>query len=284
MKAAAELAELLLEKLKITGKPDLDAVCRELGLRVREVTSVGFDGTLVRSKSAQKGIIGVRESIREHGRKRFTVAHEIGHFVIPHHRLLKNVCGERIIDSYRSTLNKAELEANQFAAEFLLPAPAVRTRFEGEPSLARISSVAEEFETSLSATAHRFIDLTGSSVALLWQQDGKVEWFHKSDAFTYFLPLEELPSSKSMAGRLFAGGAGGNDFERVDPILWLSRRDAEKVDVVLEHSVDLPNYEAVLTLLWAVKTKGSAEEYYEEPYIEELDPEGFTLKRKRWPR
>ena len=71
---------------------------------MREVTSIGFDGTLVRSKSAQKGVIGVRESIWENSRKRFTVAHEIGHFVIPYHRLLKNVCGERIIDSYRSTL------------------------------------------------------------------------------------------------------------------------------------------------------------------------------------
>ena len=87
-----------------------------------------------------------------------------------------------------------------------------------------------------------------------------------------------------MAGRLFASGASGNDFERVDPILWLSRRDAEKVDMLLEHSVSLPNYEAVLTLLWVVKTRGSTEEYYEEPYLEDLDPEGFTLKRKRWPR
>ena len=92
MKAAAELAKLLLERLNITGKPNLDAVCRELGLRVREVPSVGFDGMLVRSKSAQKGVIGVRESIRQHGRKRFTVAHELGHFVIPSHRFLKNVC------------------------------------------------------------------------------------------------------------------------------------------------------------------------------------------------
>ena len=190
----------------------------------------------------------------------------------------------KIIDSYRSTLNKAELEANQFAAEFLLPTPVVRTRFAGDPSLAESSNVAEEFETSLSATARRFVDLTGSSVALLWQQDGRVEWFHTSDTFTYFLPLEEIPSSNSMAGRLFAGRAGGNDFERIDPLLWLTRRDAEKVDVLLEHSVNLQNYDAVLTLLWVVKTKGSAEEYYEEPYLEELNPEGFTLKRRRWPR
>ena len=284
MKTATELAKLLLEKLKITGKPNLDAVCKALGLRVREVPSVGFDGTLVRSKSAQKGVIGVRESIREYGRKRFTVAHEIAHFVIPSHRFLKNVCAGNSIDSYRSTLNQTEIEANQFAAEFLLPAPAVRTRFGDVPSLAKISSVAKEFETSLSATARRFIDLTDSSVVLLWQQDGRVEWFHKSDTFTYFLPLEGIPSSNSMAGRLFAGGAGGNGFEPVDPFLWLSRRDAEKVDMLLEHSVSLPRYDSVLTLLWVVVSKGLAEENYEEPYLEELDPEGFTLKRKRWPR
>ena len=94
-----------------------------------------------------------------------------------------------------------------------------------------------------------------------------MEWFHTSDTFTYFLPLEAIPSSNSMAGRLFADGAGGNDFERVDPILWLSRRDAEKVEVMLEHSVSLPNYESVLTLLWVEKTKGSAEEYDGEPYL-----------------
>ena len=284
MKAPAELAKLLLEKLQITGKPDLDIVCRRLGLRLREVQSAGFDGTLVRSKSAQKGIIGIRESIREHGRKRFTVAHEIGHYVIPNHRSLKNVCAGKIIGSYRSTLNKAELEANHFAAELLLPATAVRTRFEGDPSFARISSVAEEFETSLSATARRLVDLTGSSVAMIWQVGGKVEWFHTSDAFTYYLPLDEIPSSRSMAGRLFAGRTGGSGFETVNPLLWLSRRDAEKVDVVLEHSLDLPNYGAVLTLLWVVETKGAAEESYGDPYLEEMDPDDFTLKRKRWPR
>ena len=284
MTAPAQLAEILLERLKMSGKPELNAACRQLGLRVREVPSAGFDGTLVRSRSAQKGVIGVRESIREHGRKRFTIAHEIGHFVMPHHRLLKNVCAEKVIDSYRTTLSKAELEANEFAAEFLLPAPAMRERFQGEPSLAKISRVAEEFETSLSATARRFVDLTPAAVALLWLRGGKVEWFHKNDAFSYFLPVEDLPSAKSMAGRVFAGEPGGNDFEPVDPGLWLGRWDAERVDRLLEHSVGLPNYDAVLTLLWVEKGEGPAEATFEEPYLEELDPKGFTLRRKRWPR
>lgn len=89
MRPAAQLAELLLERFGVEGKPDLVALCRWLGLRVREKNFDGFDGVLRRSKSQQKGIIGVNARIAEPSRKRFTVAHEIAHFVIPYHRELQ---------------------------------------------------------------------------------------------------------------------------------------------------------------------------------------------------
>jgi len=280
--AAAKLAGLLLRELEIDGKPDLNVVCERLGLRVREVASNGFDGTLIRSRSTQKGIIAVRKSIREHGRKRFTVAHEIGHFVLPHHRLLGNVCHEKVVESYKTSMKQVEFEANEFAGAFLLPARAVAKRFRlSEPSLENISSVANQFETSLSATARRFVDLTDAALVLLWQVAGKVEWFHKSDAFTYYLPLAELPAASSMAGRLFARKTATDDFEPVDPNIWLDRRDAEKVETLLEHSVKLGNYDAVLTLLWVESGSPVGEA---DDLVEELDPDAFTLRRKRWPR
>jgi Zn-dependent peptidase ImmA (M78 family) len=282
MTAAAKLAELVLQELGIDRKPDLDAVCKRLGIRVREVSSTAFDGTLVRSRSAQKGIIAVRASIPEHGRKRFTVAHEIGHFVIPHHRLLKNICRENIVDSYKPSLRQEELEANEFAGAFLLPTRAVVNRWDlKEPSLHDISSVADEFETSLTATARRFVDLTEAAMVLLWQTAGKVDWLHKSIAFRYYLPVAELPAPSSMAGRLFAGEAVPDDFEPIDPSLWLDRRDADKVQSLREHSVLLPNYSAVLTLL-LIEHGAPAEEA--EELLEVLDPDAFTLDRKRWPR
>ena len=74
------------------------------------------------------------------------------------------------------------------------------------------------------------MDLTDAALVLLWQVADKVEWFHKSDAFTYYLPLVELPASSSMAGRLFAGKTAPDDFEPVDPNIWLDRRDAAKVE------------------------------------------------------
>jgi hypothetical protein len=51
---------------------------------------------------------------------------------------------------------------------------------------------------------------------------------------------------------------------------------------VLEHSIRLPNYNAVLTLLWFQLRDGGFDE--DPPNLEDLDPEDFTLRRKRWPR
>jgi Zn-dependent peptidase ImmA (M78 family) len=89
---AAQFANLVAQKFSAGSKPDLPDICKQLGLRVREVAATGFDGALVRSRGSQKGIVAVNAAIREEARKRFTVAHEIGHFVIPHHRLLGNTC------------------------------------------------------------------------------------------------------------------------------------------------------------------------------------------------
>ena len=75
MTPAAQLGALLYERLNLAGPPNLEDVCRALGLRIKEVDATGFDGALVCSKTAQKGIIALRRNIREPGRKRFTLAH-----------------------------------------------------------------------------------------------------------------------------------------------------------------------------------------------------------------
>ena len=112
MSPAAQLASLLTKRFVKSSPPDLVMLCKELGLRIQEVPARGFDGALVRSKTGQKGIIAVKASIREASRKRFTIAHEIGHFVMPHHRLLKNFCDEKKIDSFDARLNRPEVEAD----------------------------------------------------------------------------------------------------------------------------------------------------------------------------
>ena len=285
MTPAANLANYVAEKFIKTAPPDLTALCRDLGLRIREVPAKGFDGALVRSKAGQKGIVAVKASIREKSRKRFTIAQEIGHFVIPHHRNLGNICEERKIESFDRHLNQPEIEANEFAAELLLPSALLRRRFNlAEFSLAQISAVAADFETSLTATTRSFLTLTDLPCAMVWSVSNRARWFVRSDSFRFFLPLSELPANGSFAVRIFRGESAPTELAPVPPDAWLDRQAAEHVDTLLEHSVSLPNYNAVLTLLWAYKVDPPPARDDQEAFLEDLDPEEFTLKRRRWPR
>src|SRR5208283_1626584 len=86
-------AKALLAELKVSGSPDARSIAAQLQLDVTELDVQGFDGGLVRAKGTPFGAIIVRNSIREPGRKSFTVAHEIGHFVLPGHDAGGAVCG-----------------------------------------------------------------------------------------------------------------------------------------------------------------------------------------------
>ena len=284
MSPAAQLASLLAQQFVKTSPVDLTQLCEDLGLRIQEVSARGFDGALVRSKGRQKGIVAVKTSIREASRKRFTIAHEIGHFVLPHHRLLKNVCEEKKIDSFDSKLNRPEVEANEFASELLLPSVILRKRFNlAEFSLSRISEVATEFATSLTATIRSFLNLTALPCAMVWSFAGQARWCAKSDAFRFFIPLAELPAEGSFAGKLFRAEMAPATFAPVPSNMWLDRQMAEQVDVLLEHSIALPNYNSVLTLLWAYKVEAGTAARGGDA-LDELDPNDFTLSRQRWPR
>jgi IrrE N-terminal-like domain len=285
MTPAANLANYVAEKFVKTVPPDLTALCRDLGLRIREVPAKGFDGALIRSKAGQKGIVAVKASIFEKSRKRFTIAHEIGHFIIPHHRDLGNICEDRKIESFDSHLNQAEIEANEFAAELLLPSALLRKRFNlSEFSLPQISAVATDFGTSLTATIRSFLTLTDLPCAMVWSVTNSARWFVRSDSFRFFLPLPELPANGSFAARIFKGEAAPTELAPVRPDVWLDRQAAEHVNTLLEHSISLPNYNAVLTLLWAYKAEPLPARHGQEALLEDLDPQDFTLNRRRWPR
>lgn len=283
MTSPSELASHLLDRLGIQGKPDLVQIAHRIGLRIQEVDAEAFEGSLVRALDGPKGIIAVKQSIREHSRKRFTIAHEIGHYVIPGHRTLENVCTNKMVESWQKGLSHAELEANEFAVELLLPTRYVREPLRlNDPSLKTIGRVASQFETSLTATTLRFVSLTDLPCVAVWSQAKRARWYRRSDAFPFYLSKEIIPCDGSFAYRLFEGSNAPDDFAEIPAEIWLDRRDADRVVRVLEHSIGLPNYDAVLTLLqFQLKDVGDKED---PPNIEDLDPEDFTVRRKRWPR
>jgi len=83
-------------------------------------------------------------------RRRFTIAHEIAHFI-----LHKDLIGDGIVDDalYRSNLsNKIEAQANSFAAEILMPWDLLNKYL---PTYNNVSDLARIFNVSKSAMSIR---------------------------------------------------------------------------------------------------------------------------------
>src|SRR5258708_8968944 len=116
-----DYAQALVEFLDLQWPFEFDQVASEIGLQLREVPSMGFDGALVRRPGEARGIIAIRDTIPEPVSRRFTIAHEIGHYVLPGHDTNYSVCTEEGVDLLREHVREDEHEANQFAAWLLLP-------------------------------------------------------------------------------------------------------------------------------------------------------------------
>jgi Zn-dependent peptidase ImmA (M78 family) len=280
MTAVEQLAEILADRLSISGVPDLNSIARRIGLRIREVEADGFDGSLVRALDGPKGIIAINSAIREFARKRFTIGHEIGHYLIPHHSTLKNVCRTEDIERWHSNVARAEREANQFSAELLLPRKLVGPRLGlKHPSLHTIGNVASSFSTSLTASVYRFLELTDLACCMVWSVEGHAKWKVGSDAFQLALPIPELPSPESWAAKLFAGQIAPNDLVEVPVGAWLNRWDSNRVRRVLEHSILLKSYGAVLSFL-EFDLQTSADED-NDGLLLEMDPHRYDSNRRR---
>jgi Zn-dependent peptidase ImmA (M78 family) len=130
---ARTTAERLVDRHGLRTAPiDVERLAASVGLRVIATDDLGADvsGLLVSRDGAAS--IAVRKT-DPLVRRRFTIAHEIGHFVMRHHLRRNELvhADEHAQVMYRSPkasegLDPLEVEANQFAASLLMPSKLVR--------------------------------------------------------------------------------------------------------------------------------------------------------------
>lgn len=125
-------------------------IAKELGITVKKATlQAGISGEIKESNGEVITRIN-RHDVKE--RQRFTLAHEIAHFLI-HRELI----GDGIVDDilYRSVLSdELEQQANRLGADILMPWPLVKEslqNLEGERVETKIEKLAKEFEVSITA-------------------------------------------------------------------------------------------------------------------------------------
>ncbi len=158
-------------------------------------------------------------------------------------------CGEEQFVLWYKSQNDKEVEANLFAAELLMPEDLFRKRIESTlPSLDLIEKLADEFQTTLTATAIRYIDLCGERCAIVFSKAGKVVWTRLSTEFHAWITPGRKLSSYSGAADFFTEGDLSGEMLTIRRDAWIE--NASGRETIKEQSRAMRSYDSVLSLLW----------------------------------
>lgn len=226
----------------------LNEIAVDLGLEVRYCEANSYDGALLRIPGSRLGYIVLNSRIKEESRRRFTLAHEIGHHVLPGQQELSMPCVAGRIENWQRVLDPAERAANRFAAEILMPREAIREWVESEPSMDAIQAIAAACETSLTSSAVRLMTLTTHPAAVVWSQEGRVRWYTPSASLVRWVRKGRLDEA-TLAARWLRGEPLPKEPQTVPAAAWFFEKGLKPGAQVWEAAIGLPAYGAVLSLL-----------------------------------
>lgn len=244
-----DYARALLVRFRHNFPLKLDKLTNEIGLRIREVEARGFEGALVRVPGAARGIIAVRSDIKELGRKRFTIAHEIGHYILPGHGEVMPVCTSGDVE-WHQNLWSQESAANRFAAELLMPTTGIEYAIERyKISLETAQIISGAYKTSLTAAVMKLVDVASEPCAFVVTAGGVVLQFRPNSNFKYQVTIGRTVGSDTKAFHLSEEGDNSTDNGLVAAVAWLNFSPSIAGKSVQEDSILLPYYDKTLTIL-----------------------------------
>jgi hypothetical protein len=189
---AALEAERLVKELGINTLPvDPIAIAEALGILVQPKTAAGgVSGMLVRV--GNDFAIGYATHIDNEGFKRFSVAHELGHYRLPGH--VEAVLAHGNIHESRAGFvaeDPYEREADHFAAALLMPEPLFSRELRrlGD-GLEAVEAMATRCLTSLTAAANRYVEKADVPVAMLVSIGSRIDYCFMSKPLQDFDSLE----------------------------------------------------------------------------------------------
>jgi hypothetical protein len=241
---AAARRELDLLRIEALDEISIEDIAARRDLFVAEGGLDGADGRTVPHEGA--GVVRIRRDITQIARRRFVIAHELGHWILQGPGTATR-CSER--DLYKYDGGNPEAEANYFAAELLMPGKLVRPLCNVPPNFDAIKEMARRCNTTLTASAIRFVQLSPEACALVWSEDSKVKWVTRSADFEGWITYGRTLSGLSHAGDVFRGKAIPDGPQPVPQHAWVERRVHGGRDL-MEETIDFSRLGATLTLLW----------------------------------
>ncbi|GKQ53569.1 ImmA/IrrE family metallo-endopeptidase [Bradyrhizobium sp. Ce-3] len=149
--------------------------------KVEEEDLDGFAGSLVPADSRTRWGIAFGRG-QSSGRRRFTIAHEFGHFLLHRKKFPNGIHSSEAAVDGRTKL-EVEREANEFASWLLMPLDDFRKQIapKDKPDFDAIGACADRYEVSLVAAALRWLRYTERRAVLVTSVDGFIKWAWSSE-------------------------------------------------------------------------------------------------------
>lgn len=231
---AARIHEL---EPQLSTRVPVEELCLQLDIQtIGALETDGFEAALIMDELKASGAVLVAKG-RSDERRRYSIAHELGHFLIPAHRPSGGSSFEcsladlHLLDPKdRDRRKRVEAEANRFAAHLLMPPRAVRARIrQTDSTLENVVAMAREFGVSKEAMVRSWVDSHRQPVAVVLAHRGRILRRYRNEDFPWLpdgngrLPEDSLAAELKPAPGIFSR------VEEVDPTVWLSEPDAERV-------------------------------------------------------
>jgi len=252
-------ANAVLVDLGISDAGDLarlEDIAWERGALIRDAVIAGAEARL--AVVGGRAVITVSANLNHARRRRFAIAHELGHFEMHKGDSGLSICVSDDIERpspgrLRDEALRRESEANEFASHLLIP-----DRFSAEivkgvaPTLDVVRELADRFNVSLTAAGIAYLRVCNEACAIAYSQDAQVRWFQRSkDMEDYGLWISLGPIDQyTIASGFFRSRPIQRIPGRVDAVSWFAPGRFRTDGMIKEHSIAMPNYNAVLTLLW----------------------------------
>lgn len=195
---AARRAERFVRENEVSTLPvDPIALAEARGIEVvaKPSTAKGASGMLIMIPDSRKFVIAYATDITNEGFRRFSVGHELGHWVLEGHCDHLFPGGEGIHVSHAGFVSSDtyELDADQFAAGLLMP------RFLFLPAMGRagsgfraIEKLHRQCQTSITSTAIRYAQLSDMPVAIVMSTGSTIDYLFASESFKRIRDIDWL--------------------------------------------------------------------------------------------
>ncbi|MFT3940328.1 ImmA/IrrE family metallo-endopeptidase [Rhodopseudomonas sp.] len=276
----AIVAEILKVESDLAVPVPIEDLSRHLDIiDIAALTTDGFEGGLLTDRERSNGIVLVKTGVSRQ-RRRFTIGHELGHFLMPSHvpnddRGFLCAAADLACFDPRETdrRKRMEVDANRFSSLILMPPPTLNRDLArtSDPSIENMLLLAKKYDVSKEAMARAYSNYHHEAVAFVVVRDGKVVRVYRNERTFPFVTAARgraVPERSLFYRRGHRVGTP-SDVLSCFPDLWIDVERGRKAPLLCEQ-ICLQANGFALIMLW-----------YQSEDDEDFDPDAERTAKDR---